>query len=129
MLSTFVENYCHALKSDVPAPLATKMFYSQRNHRLRSALTYLYYEASSKEHSGDFVNSKALQGNAVPLQDSSPKNSHEKINVQREKVCHFFFFSLLRQLSILHGHVVMDYYVHTNMDLGNCYPLFLDKIK
>ncbi|XP_057476539.1 uncharacterized protein LOC130764356 isoform X2 [Actinidia eriantha] len=77
---------CCFPSKDVPAPLATKMFYSQRNHRLRSALTYLYYEASSKEHSGDFVNSKALQGNAVPLQVSSPKNfSHEKINVQREK--------------------------------------------
>ncbi|PSR92652.1 SCA7 domain-containing protein [Actinidia chinensis var. chinensis] len=77
---------CCFPSKDVPAPLATKMFYSQRNHRLRSALTYLYYEASSKEHSGDFVNSKALQGNAVPLQVSSPKNfSHGKINVQREK--------------------------------------------
>ncbi|XP_057489217.1 uncharacterized protein LOC130775123 isoform X1 [Actinidia eriantha] len=32
---------CCLPSKDVPAPLATKMFYSQRNHRLRSALTYL----------------------------------------------------------------------------------------
>ncbi|KAL6971357.1 hypothetical protein U1Q18_031035 [Sarracenia purpurea var. burkii] len=77
---------CCLVHKDVPAPLATKMFYSQRTNRLRSALTYLYYEASSKEHSGDFVNPKALQGNAAPLQVSSPTNfSHEQINGQREK--------------------------------------------
>ncbi|CAL5413211.1 unnamed protein product [Camellia sinensis] len=72
------------LSKDAPAPLATKVFYSQRNHRLRSALTYLYYEASFEEHSGDLVNQKTL--NAMPLQVSSPKNfSYEQINVQRGK--------------------------------------------
>lgn len=40
--------YCAA---DVPFPLASKIYYSQRNNRLRSALGYLYWEAvaSSKE--------------------------------------------------------------------------------
>ncbi|KAL7178069.1 hypothetical protein ACSBR2_031260 [Camellia fascicularis] len=72
------------LSKDAPAPLATKVFYSQRNHRLRSALTYLYYEASFVEHSGDLVNQKTL--NAMQLQVSSPKNfSYEQINVQRGK--------------------------------------------
>lgn len=89
-------------ESDVPAPLATKMFYSQRNQRLRSALTYLYYGESSKEQYGDLVKLTSMEGNsmplnsvqenAVPLQVLSPTNiPHEQINVQREKVCHSFF--------------------------------------
>ncbi|KAI8561549.1 hypothetical protein RHMOL_Rhmol04G0348800 [Rhododendron molle] len=86
---------CCLRGKDVPAPLATKMFYSQRNHRLRSALTYLYY-GESTEHSGDFVNLKSLEGiamplnslqdNAMPLQVLSPQNfSHEQNDVQSEK--------------------------------------------
>uniref|UniRef100_A0A9I9EC67 Uncharacterized protein n=1 Tax=Cucumis melo TaxID=3656 RepID=A0A9I9EC67_CUCME len=39
------------IRTDVPFPLASKIYYSQRNNRLRSALGYLYWEAvaSSKE--------------------------------------------------------------------------------
>lgn len=77
------------------------MFYSQRNHRLRSALTYLYY-GESTEYSGDFVNLKSLEGiamplnslqdNAMPLQVLSPQNiPHEQNDVQGEKVCHSVF--------------------------------------
>lgn len=83
-------------RTNVPAPLATKMFYSQRNQRLRSALTYLYYGESSKEQYGDLVKLTSMEGNsmplnsvqenAVPLQVLSPTNiPHEQINVQREK--------------------------------------------
>ncbi|XP_058210038.1 uncharacterized protein LOC131322657 isoform X1 [Rhododendron vialii] len=86
---------CCLLGKDVPAPLATKMFYSQRNHRLRSALTYLYY-GESTEYSGDLVNLKSLEGiamplnslqdNAMPLQVLSPQNiPHEQNDVQSEK--------------------------------------------
>ncbi|KAG5554923.1 hypothetical protein RHGRI_012471 [Rhododendron griersonianum] len=86
---------CCLRGKDVPAPLATKMFYSQRNHRLRSALTYLYY-GESTEYSGDFVNLKSLEGiamplnslqdNAMPLQVLSPQNiPHEQNDVQGEK--------------------------------------------
>ncbi|XP_052190794.1 uncharacterized protein LOC127800296 isoform X2 [Diospyros lotus] len=77
---------CCLLSKDVPAPLATKMFYSQRNQRLRSALAYLYCEASSLKRSDDLVTPNSLQGNAMLVQISSPKNiSHEEIDVQREK--------------------------------------------
>ncbi|XAR57134.1 hypothetical protein NMG60_11025166 [Bertholletia excelsa] len=77
---------CCFMSKDIPVPLATKVFYSQRNRRLRSALTFLYNESSSKECSGDLMNSRELQGNATPLQVSSPNNiSHEHINLQREK--------------------------------------------
>lgn len=125
-------NYCHALKSDAPAPLATKVFYSQRNHRLRSALTYLYYEASFEEHSGDLVNQKTL--NAMQLQVSSPKNfSYEQINVQRGKVCHFLFLYSLKWSILLPWHIFLDYYVgilHAdNMDVQKWYPPFFNKRK
>ncbi|XP_073122076.1 uncharacterized protein [Henckelia pumila] len=33
----------------VPAPLATKVFYSQRSHHLRRAIRFMYYEGSNKE--------------------------------------------------------------------------------
>ncbi|KAI3756072.1 hypothetical protein L1987_55885 [Smallanthus sonchifolius] len=33
----------------VPAPLATKIFYSQRNQRLRSAISHMYYRSSSTQ--------------------------------------------------------------------------------
>ncbi|CAK9159759.1 unnamed protein product [Ilex paraguariensis] len=70
-----------AIKSDIPVPLATKVFYSQSNLRLRSALSHLYYEASAKEHCSDL-----LKGNAMPSWSSTPNNfSHEQNDDQQEK--------------------------------------------
>ncbi|CAK9145516.1 unnamed protein product [Ilex paraguariensis] len=75
-----VHDYC-SLAKDIPVPLATKMFYSQRNHQLRCELTHLYYQASTKEHCGDL-----LKGNAMPSWSSTPtKLSHEQRNNQQEK--------------------------------------------
>ncbi|KAK9288970.1 hypothetical protein L1049_017441 [Liquidambar formosana] len=67
------------LTKDVPVPLATKMYYSQRNHRLRSALSLMYYEASSKEHCSDLESPKVLHGNLMPPRVSSPKNSYDEL--------------------------------------------------
>ncbi|KAA8548523.1 hypothetical protein F0562_000210 [Nyssa sinensis] len=80
-----VHEYC-LLTKDVPVPLATKMFYSQRNHRLRSALSHLYYESLNREHCVDLVNTKVLQGNTIPFQTSSAKNfSREQIGEKQNK--------------------------------------------
>ncbi|KAF8392536.1 hypothetical protein HHK36_022881 [Tetracentron sinense] len=72
---------------DVPLPLATKMYYCQRNHRLRSALNHLYYEASTKEQCSDSRSPEVLQGNVMlPSQASSLKNlSHEQMDGLAEK--------------------------------------------
>ncbi|XP_057959442.1 uncharacterized protein LOC131151944 isoform X3 [Malania oleifera] len=58
---------------NVPAPLATKIYYSQRNHRFRSAIGHLFNEASAKEHCSDLASSKGLQGIMMPSQASSSK--------------------------------------------------------
>lgn len=36
-------------RADVPAPLATKIYYSQRNNRLRSEIGYMFHAADSQE--------------------------------------------------------------------------------
>ncbi|XP_062176227.1 uncharacterized protein LOC133881304 isoform X2 [Alnus glutinosa] len=61
--------------TNIPVPLATKMYYSQRNNRHRSAVTHLYCEASTKEHCSDMVSSKISQENMIPSQSSSPRDS------------------------------------------------------
>ncbi|XP_044500098.1 uncharacterized protein LOC123221331 isoform X2 [Mangifera indica] len=53
---------------DFPVPLATKIYYSQRNNRLKSALTHLYHEASSKEQGKDVVILQAPHQSTVSLQ-------------------------------------------------------------
>lgn len=60
---------------DIPVPLATKIYYSQRNSRLRSALSHLHCDASTTELCSDMVSSKIIQENMTPLQVSSPRDS------------------------------------------------------
>ncbi|KAK7857745.1 hypothetical protein CFP56_015921 [Quercus suber] len=60
---------------DIPVPLATKIYYSQRNNRLRSALNHLYCEASTKKLCSDMPSSKTIQENTMPLEVSSPRDS------------------------------------------------------
>ncbi|KAL2229821.1 UNVERIFIED_CONTAM: hypothetical protein Sindi_1576500 [Sesamum indicum] len=69
-----------------PAPLATKVYYSQRNHHLRRAISYMFFEETSKESSCEVSNLEILQANAVPQQTSSPSNCyHEQVaNQQRD---------------------------------------------
>ncbi|XP_051127557.1 uncharacterized protein LOC127249008 [Andrographis paniculata] len=68
-----------------PAPLATKVYYSQTNHRLRRAICHMFFEESSKESSNEVSNFGMLQ-NAVPTQTSTPSNfCHEQAeNQQRD---------------------------------------------
>ncbi|XP_019075730.1 uncharacterized protein LOC100855402 isoform X3 [Vitis vinifera] len=47
------DHECSLSTNGVPVPLATKMYYSQRNHRLRSAISHLYFAASNEGHCSD----------------------------------------------------------------------------
>ncbi|KAK1295515.1 hypothetical protein QJS10_CPA16g01424 [Acorus calamus] len=59
--------------SGSPVPLASKIYYSLGNRRLRIALGHLYREASEKEHL-DSVGPKILQGNSMMLPKVSSPN-------------------------------------------------------
>ncbi|KAF5188816.1 Saga-associated factor [Thalictrum thalictroides] len=61
------------LETDPPVPLATKMYHSQRNLRLRSTLSHLYQEASTNDHCSE--DPTRLQENVMlPSRVSSPKD-------------------------------------------------------
>lgn len=80
-------------KKEFPAPFATKIYYSQRSHRLRSAISNLY-KASTNEHCSELLVSKGVKGlqeNALLSQTSSSRNiSHEEFDDQLDKVCYSF---------------------------------------
>ncbi|KAK4372544.1 hypothetical protein RND71_007928 [Anisodus tanguticus] len=59
-IPTRVQKFCSRAE-DVPHPLATKMYYSQRQLRLRSALSHLYYEASCSDSGSEFACPKVLK--------------------------------------------------------------------
>ncbi|KAJ7980208.1 Sgf11 (Transcriptional regulation protein) protein [Quillaja saponaria] len=65
----------HLIKKDFPVPLATKIYYSQRNSRLRSALGHLYFQASSKEECADVSSSNLLNESATAFQASPQMDS------------------------------------------------------
>ncbi|KAI5572666.1 hypothetical protein BDE02_10G027900 [Populus trichocarpa] len=57
----------------IPAPLAAKVYYSQRNTRLRSAVAYLYHATSAEGL--NMVNSELPQESIMQLLASSQKGS------------------------------------------------------
>ncbi|XP_028781429.1 uncharacterized protein LOC114737651 isoform X2 [Neltuma alba] len=59
----------HLTKRDVAAPLATKVYYSQRNNRLRAALRHLYFQESSNESCTDIASPKSSD-EMIAFQDS-----------------------------------------------------------
>lgn len=76
-------------KSDVPAPLATKIYYSQRNNRLKSVLTRQFYGASVKELDKDVVIPDVPNNNTMSLEAlSHGGSSREQVNdLLHKKVC------------------------------------------
>lgn len=96
--ATFDSDYCsppHSTphpkkkKSDVPAPLATKIYYSQRNNRLKSVLTRQFYGASVKELDKDVVIPDVPNNNTMSLEAlSHGGSSREQVNdLLHKKVC------------------------------------------
>ncbi|KAL8515538.1 hypothetical protein ACS0TY_014284 [Phlomoides rotata] len=70
----------------VPAPLATKIYYSQRNQSLRRAICHMFFEESNKESNSEAPDLEAFQVNATPAHTSSPGNIfHDQVaNQQRD---------------------------------------------
>ncbi|KAK4737773.1 hypothetical protein R3W88_001470 [Solanum pinnatisectum] len=84
-IATQVQKFCPKAE-DVPHPLATKMYYSQRVVRLRSALSYMYHEASCNDSGNEFACPKVLKSNVMPVDRlCHSNNSHIQINYQQEK--------------------------------------------
>ncbi|XP_058723869.1 uncharacterized protein LOC131595526 isoform X1 [Vicia villosa] len=61
----------HMMNNDFPAPLATKIYYSQRTNRLRAAIRHMYFENLSEEVCADVECPKTSHGEMVALQGSS----------------------------------------------------------
>lgn len=78
---------------DVPVPLATKIYYSQRNNRLKSKFKHMYQEASIKELCNDVVIPQVSKQNSMPLQGlsqgvSSRKQVDDLLNQKLESSVH-----------------------------------------
>ncbi|KAF7813692.1 uncharacterized protein G2W53_034668 [Senna tora] len=71
--SLVLHTTCVLIELDFPAPLATKMYYSQRNNRLRAALRHLYFQESSNELCIDVASPK-LSNEMIASQDSCQRN-------------------------------------------------------
>ncbi|KAF0888881.1 hypothetical protein E2562_019390 [Oryza meyeriana var. granulata] len=59
---------------DAPVPLATKMYHSQGNHRLRLELGQLYRQSCS-EHSGNYSIPNSSQENGLMVSRLSPRDN------------------------------------------------------
>ncbi|KAL2341172.1 hypothetical protein Fmac_009112 [Flemingia macrophylla] len=66
----------HIMKNDfpAPAPLATKIYYSQRTNRLRAKIRHLYFQGFNEQLCSDVVCPKSSHTEMVVFQDSSPRN-------------------------------------------------------
>ncbi|KAK4379974.1 hypothetical protein RND71_001836 [Anisodus tanguticus] len=84
-IPTQVQKLCSKAE-DVPHPLATKMYCSQRQLHLRSALSHLYHESSCNDSGSEFACPKVLKSNVMPADIlCHSNNSHMQINYQQEK--------------------------------------------
>ncbi|KAL2979873.1 hypothetical protein AAZX31_13G196400 [Glycine max] len=59
------------MKNDSPAPLATKIYYSQRTNRLRARIRHLYFQDLNGQCCTDVVCPKTSHAEMVAFQDSS----------------------------------------------------------
>ncbi|URD91274.1 hypothetical protein MUK42_27137 [Musa troglodytarum] len=68
-----VNNQHH--RREAPAPLASKIYYSRGDHRLRWELCHLFHEACAKEHGRDFQSpEEARENDMLSSQISSSSN-------------------------------------------------------
>ncbi|XP_022740770.1 uncharacterized protein LOC111292580 isoform X3 [Durio zibethinus] len=65
-----VHEHC-LLTKDIPIPLSSKIYYSQRSSRLRTALSHQYFVTSAKELCSDFISRQESQQNTILSQASS----------------------------------------------------------
>ncbi|XVF62669.1 hypothetical protein PTKIN_Ptkin09bG0026800 [Pterospermum kingtungense] len=78
------------LTKALPSPLSTKMYYSQRNSRLRLALSHQYFVTSTKELCSDMIGQQASPQSTMLLQASSqgvsPLEQQESSMTQPDQV-------------------------------------------
>ncbi|XP_059280605.1 uncharacterized protein LOC132034316 isoform X1 [Lycium ferocissimum] len=99
-IPTQVQMICSKAE-DIPYPLATKMYYSQRQLRLRSALSYLYHEASCNDSGCEFACQKVLKTNVMPAEMLCNRNNSDmQSNYQQEKA-HDPSFPLVEKPNLL----------------------------
>ncbi|GAB2266256.1 hypothetical protein Dimus_001277 [Dionaea muscipula] len=78
---------CQKTSTNAPVPLATKVYYSQRNNRLRAAINYMYHGTSRIELCKSKENLKAARGNIAACHGSSRSTPPpEQSNDHSEKV-------------------------------------------
>lgn len=69
----------------VPAPLAAKTYYSQRNNHLQAAISHMYNQASTKECC---MKAREWQGNLITSEASSPRVfSADQFDGQLQQSC------------------------------------------
>ncbi|XP_027358853.1 uncharacterized protein LOC113867635 isoform X2 [Abrus precatorius] len=79
----------HTMKNDFPAPLATKIYYSQRTNRLRATIRHLFFQNLSEQLCTDVVCPKTSDAEMVAFQHSSQRNpSFDQVtNVHNDESC------------------------------------------
>ena len=84
-----VQHLHDCVELDFPAPLATKIYYSQRRNRLRAAIRHLYFQNLCEELCTDVASPKIS-----PVQDSSlmDPSSERMDNVPNKEVCQSSLF-------------------------------------
>lgn len=99
-------NLCVLIEIDFPAPLATKMYYSQRNNRLRAALRDLYFQESSNELCID-VATPNVSNEIIPFQDSCQRDPslEQKDNELNMEVFNFHFYDF-RLITSITTHLI-----------------------
>ncbi|TKY72016.1 hypothetical protein E2542_SST00750 [Spatholobus suberectus] len=63
------------MKNDFPAPLATKIYYSQRTNRLRARIRHLYFQDLNEQLCTDVVCRMTSHAEMVAFPDSSLRDS------------------------------------------------------
>ncbi|MQL91182.1 hypothetical protein Taro_023787, partial [Colocasia esculenta] len=72
---------CYAIRSGIPSPLATKIYHSQGNHRLRLALGHIYIETVTRDRGCDARKKLVEDSGRVSLED----RSHHAVSMEATK--------------------------------------------
>ncbi|XP_043806841.1 uncharacterized protein LOC110601259 isoform X3 [Manihot esculenta] len=74
------------LTKDIPIPLSTKIYYSQRNNRLRLAVAHMYHASSVKGLTSNVASPEVSQETIIQLPASSCKGcTHEQVGGLNKK--------------------------------------------
>lgn len=86
------------IKLGIPVPLATKIYYSQRNHDLRRAIRDMFYDEPSNVAYYDASNSELVQANVIAAQTSSNSSFDHEQDVNQQVSVKFELFTVFSSL-------------------------------